>query len=145
MELKEMLNNDDFIKLTLFTKRLKPGNLRKKMIEFISIELKTTALFVLDLALKDKRITEEKIDKLIKKYGVKRLDIAEVFKLYYDKGIMIEDDSKEDKKFLMTIKDSPLWKLKDYVKKEHGFEVIDAKETYEKLQKPNKKDMNYIG
>lgn len=131
MEKEEFAVMKDIMMLTNLIMIMDDGYLRKKLVEFMKVETVKTGNILLQKALDEGKITEKEITRLGKVYGAKRDEISEIFKLYYDTGVEIDDGNKERKHIMVTIKGSGIWNMREYIKEKYGLIVLNQDEAIE--------------
>jgi hypothetical protein len=144
----DFATSDDLASLAGFASlHIKGGTyFAKQLGEFIISQAKRTGAKMLEFALEDGKITEAEIARLIEEYDATRADVAEIFKYFYDKGIAMPSPDKETKVFMVTMKDSPIWKMRHYIKETYGMGVMTVQEATAKMREGiDSNDHTYIG
>jgi len=126
----------DVMKLTTLIMVMEDSSyLRKKLVALMKEETEKTGKIMIQKALDDGKITEKEITRLETVYGARRDEVAEIFKLYYDTGIEIDDGNKGEKHHIMvTVKGSGIWNMREYIKEKYGLVVLNEKEAIEFMQ-----------
>lgn len=143
--MKEIIHTKDFVLITQVILELENHEFKKAVIELLNKFMELTNSNILNNAIKDKKITEEKITKLIKEYKVTRKDIGEAFKHFYDNGIKIDDKSNSKEIIILTTKNSGLYKLKNWLNENYNVKVILSNELLDIFQKLDLDNKDYIG
>jgi hypothetical protein len=125
----------EMIELTAIIIMMPDGYLRSKLVKLSREELDKTNRIMLELAIRDKKITEEEIKELNIKYGATRKDIAEIFKVYYDTGLKVKDGTDEDRFVMITLKTTAVYRMKDYIEKKHNLLIMTQEEAADYMEK----------
>jgi len=145
----EYLETQDMMEVTLYIGSLDKGYMQTSLKEWFLAEADKANKIVLDEAIKEKRITERTISSLMKKYDAKREDISQIFKVFYEKALFIDDGDEEKRVVIVTMKKMAIWRMKDYLKKKYNFIVMTPEEAAKNIEDTKKTkskvDTNYIG
>lgn len=108
---------------------------REEYSEMLENSFKKTSEHIVDLAIEDKIVTSAEVDKWIKEYDVKKSDVGEMLKAYYQDGFKVPTKEKEANKVtLLTNKDSGSYKMRKLAKERFNIKVMTAEEFVKKIE-----------
>jgi len=144
--MKETMKLDDFGRFSLFIREIKPGRFRKKLGDLFSKEMKYRLKVILEPSIQDKHITEKEVNRVMKKYDVKRDTVAEIMQPFYEEGFSRDDGKKQKQIIMVAMPGADTLKLKDYAKKNFKIEMMCPEEAMHEMDAKQSKDKaNYIG
>jgi len=145
--MEKYLETKDMMEITLYIGSLEKGYMQSSLKEWFIAEAAKSNKIVLDEAIKDKKVTERTISTLMKKYDATREDVAQIFKVFYERALFF--DSEDKRVVMVTTKNMAVWRMKDYLKKKYNFIVMTPEEAANQIQDSQKTkskvDTNYIG